>query len=456
MSMRVAVLAAMVASVVHVSSPSALAQAGRDTGQAPVAPVVPVVDTLALQHSAHAKLVCVACHTSLDAKIASYRGKVEPVVCVRCHATAQFKHAFHPGVAQAIRSGTEPRVSCKDCHGAHDVVSPKVPGSKFSATRLTESCGKCHRNAAEHYAGSAHGKALATDVKGAPTCISCHRQNIVVAAGKADSLTVKAAQARACLTCHLDSPDARGRMASSTVFVSSWERSAHGALLQHGDSAAATCVSCHGSHGIQKKSEPGSSVGRDSIALTCAKCHRAIEQTFNQSVHGMARTSAKTDSITCATCHAEHAKPGQVATGSGVSAKSAAAQACARCHDAVPFSGPYGISSDRFREFSDSYHGLTSRDGAVTAANCASCHGAHEAKSKGDSTSSVAKANRVANCGRCHKGATERFDSGPVHGKAGARATPARAAWVMPVSVLLVAGVAGAFFLVGRRRRPRG
>lgn len=415
---------------------------------------MPVVDTSVLQHSAHAKLVCVACHTGLDPKLVPYRGKAEPVACLRCHADAQFKHAFHPEIARTIRAGTEPRVSCKDCHGTHDVVSPKVAGSKFSESRLTESCGKCHSKEVETYAGSTHGKALATTAKGAPTCVSCHPPNVTIVGGSADSLTVKAAQARVCQSCHVDSADVRDRMAPTTALVPSWDRSAHGAKLQHGNASAANCVSCHGSHGIRKKSEPGSTVGRDSIAGTCAKCHSAIEKTFNQSVHGMARTSPKTDSMTCATCHAEHASAASVDAKSGAASKPVIAQACGRCHDPVTFAGAYGISSDRFKNFADSYHGLTVLNGAVEAANCASCHSAHDVKPKNDTTSGVNVANRAANCGKCHRGANERFDIGPVHGKPGARVSPVRA-WVLPFGIVLIAGVAGGLVFYGRNRRTR-
>lgn len=437
------------------SAPSALAQAGRDPAPTRAGQVAPGVDTTVLQHSAHAKLVCVACHTGLDPKLAPYRGKTEPVVCLRCHADVQFKHAFHPEIARAIRSGTEPRVSCKECHGTHDVASPKVAGSKFSETRVTESCGKCHAKEVETFGGSVHGKALAASAKGAPTCVACHPPNVSIAAGSADSLTVKAAQARVCETCHGDGADARDRVSPSTVSVPSWDRSAHGRRLQHGDAAAANCVSCHGSHGIRKKSEPGSSVGRDSIVGTCARCHVAIEKSFDRSVHGAARTSAKTDSMTCATCHGEHAKPAPADAQSGSDAKTVAAQACARCHAPVTLEGSYGISSARFKGFSDSYHGFTVRDGSVEAANCASCHTAHDVRPKNDTTSSVNTANRAVSCGKCHRGASERFDIVPVHGASGAHVSAVRA-WVLPVGVVLIAGVAGAFFFGWTRSRRTG
>ena len=183
---RFVVLIAMVACGLHVNSPSAFAQTGRGAAQAGAAQSTSGTDESVLQQSAHAKLVCVACHTGLDPKNVPYRGKVEPVACLRCHADAQFKHTFHPELAQSIRSGKEPRVSCKECHGTHDIASPKVAGTKFSAGRLAESCGKCHAKAAQAFAVSTHGKALATDVKGAPTCLSCHRQDITLSNGAAD------------------------------------------------------------------------------------------------------------------------------------------------------------------------------------------------------------------------------------------------------------------------------
>ena len=436
MTKRLVVLIAMVAGCLHLSSSSAFAQA----------------DSSALEHSAHAKLVCVACHTGLDPKAVPYRGKVEPVVCLRCHADAQFKHTFHPELAQAIRSGAQPKVSCKDCHGTHDVESPKVAGTKFSAGRLAESCGKCHKDAAASFVASTHGKSLAADVKGAPTCLSCHRANITFAHGKADSLVAKTAQAQVCQTCHVDGPDARDRVAASTALIPNWDSSAHGTRLQHGDAKAANCVNCHGSHGITKRQDPGSTVGRDSVVATCAKCHGAIEKKFDASVHGLARTSAKTDSMTCATCHGEHAKPGPVDARTGVAAKAVMAEACAHCHDPVPLSGSYGISSDRFRGFADSRHGFSAHDGVVDAANCASCHTAHEVKPAKDSTSSVHKANRGVACGKCHTSSTPLFDIVPVHGKAGESVKSARA-WVLPAGVLVIAGLAGGLVFMGRRRK---
>lgn len=408
-------------------------------------------DSSALEHSAHAKLVCVACHTGLDPKAVPYRGKVEPVVCLRCHADAQFKHAFHPELAASIRTGTAPKVSCKECHGTHDIESPKVAGTKFSPGHLTQSCGSCHKEAAAAFLASTHGKSLGVDVKGAPTCLSCHGQAITYAHGKADSLAAKTAQVQVCQTCHTDGPDAKERVAATTALIPDWTAGAHGTRLAHGDAKAANCVSCHGSHGIIRRKDPGSTIGRDSVMATCARCHAAEEKKLNTSVHGLARTSAKTDSITCATCHGEHAKPGPADPKAGVAPKPVLAEACAKCHDPVPLSGAYGIASDRFKSFTDSRHGFMAHDGVIDAANCASCHTAHEVKPAKDSTSSVHLANRGAACGKCHTSSAALFDIVPVHGKAGEAVKAARE-WALPVGVVVIAGFAGGLVFMGRRR----
>ncbi|MEK9135890.1 MAG: cytochrome B, partial [Bacteroidota bacterium] len=75
----------------------------------------------------------------------------------------------------------------------------------------------------------------------------------------------------------------------------------------------------------------------------------------------------------------------------------------------------YGLASDRFQSFADSYHGLAGRAGSVEVANCASCHGVHDIKPSTDPTSRIHPANLVATCGSCHPGANENFAKGSVH-----------------------------------------
>src|ERR1051326_5174801 len=217
------------------------------------------VNESTLNHSPHQKLVCVACHTGFKPDEIPHKAKISPVNCLTCHTNAPGIHSFHPQLARAIAAHQEPDVSCKDCHGTHDIVSPKVPGSKFSAGNLTESCGECHGDVKDDFSRSAHGKALASEIRGAPNCLSCHRNHINVTEGSGDSLAVyKIHQEKLCLSCHLDNPEVRNRTSPSAGFIAAYEQSVHGSSLLKGNGKAANCVDCHGSHQMKKGLEASS------------------------------------------------------------------------------------------------------------------------------------------------------------------------------------------------------
>ena len=65
--------------------------------------------------------------------------------------------------------------------------------------------------------------------------------------------------------------------------------------------------------------------------------------------------------------------------------------------------------------YADSYHGLAVREGTLTAANCASCHGVHAILRSSDPRSTVNAANLRKTCGQCHQGIGEKLAIGPVH-----------------------------------------
>jgi cytochrome b subunit of formate dehydrogenase len=75
----------------------------------------------------------------------------------------------------------------------------------------------------------------------------------------------------------------------------------------------------------------------------------------------------------------------------------------------------YGIASNTFQTFADSYHGLAVRGGSIEVVNCASCHSSHAIKSQSDPASTINKANLAKTCGQCHPGANTRFAVGKVH-----------------------------------------
>ncbi len=373
------------------------------------------VDPAVLSASAHADLACVDCHEGFKADQMPHRPKIKPVNCMSCHGDAPSAHPFHAAMATIKGGERAPGVSCKDCHGTHDVLSGSNPDSPWSAQRLDGSCGRCHAQVVSHYQDSAHGRAAAAGVAGAPRCLVCHARPITPARAGGETVEHKREQEKLCLSCHLDDPAVRSRMAPSAGFIAAYDNSVHGLALRAGNAKAATCPDCHGSHEMAKGFEPQARVGKMHIPGTCGSCHSAVARIYAGSVHGVAVAKGSVEAPVCTDCHGEHTIRKAQAPDSPVASANVSAQVCSPCHSSVRLSAKYGIRTDRFRTFSDSFHGLAIRGGSVAAANCASCHGSHDIRPSSDPQSSINTANLAATCGQCHPGANVRFASGKIH-----------------------------------------
>ncbi len=370
------------------------------------------VDDGILAHSAHKKLVCVACHTGFDPNNVPHKEKITPVQCRTCHNNIEEKHPFHNTLL--AKGGADGSGMCKECHGRHDVQSPKIPGTKFNGTNLVQSCGECHGAEKEKYLSSAHGKALFSGNLNAPTCVVCHSKNITAVKAGMDSAQLKIVQEQVCIGCHVKNKQTPEN-APSAHFVMSYEQSVHGMALKKGNGRAANCVDCHGSHEMKKGGDPTSRVNRLNIPNTCAKCHASIADEYKGSINWSAFMAGNKDAPVCTDCHGEHNILAPMDPNSPVSKLHVSAQVCAPCHNSVRLNEKFGLAAERGKSFDDSYHGLATKGGSVEVANCASCHGIHDILPSNDPRSRVNKANLAVTCGKCHPGANENFTKGSVH-----------------------------------------
>ncbi len=373
------------------------------------------VQSSILKGSTHSKLSCVSCHTGFNQNDIPHKAKIEPVNCQMCHRDAPVKHPFHPQIMKDRSRADSPDISCKNCHGTHNVISTKSPQFPYHSTLLTGSCGKCHSDIADKYVHSAHSKAYQAGIPGAPDCLSCHKTHITTKTSILSPLNLKIHQEKVCLSCHLDNPDVRKRVAPSAGFISAYEKSVHGEALYGGKEQAANCIDCHSSHDVHKGSDASSKVHKFSVAKTCSQCHTEIANEYFESSHGKALDKGIITSPTCTNCHGEHEILHPSDPKAAVSTLQLSSKVCMPCHSSLQLSAKYGLSADRFKTFRDSYHGLAIEGGSVEVANCASCHGYHNIKPSSDPTSTVHKSNLVSTCGKCHPNANENFAKGTVH-----------------------------------------
>ncbi len=232
--------------------------------------------------SAHAQagLNCVDCHGG-DPKISDETAHATDNfrspdtkqgiadLCASCHSDVRRMNPYGLATDQLARYKTskhgeqlfahnDQKVAvCTDCHGVHDILSPKTPASRVYPTNIPQTCGGCHANAQlmdQHklpsnivalYKTSYHATMLFE--KGdlsAPTCVTCHGSHGASPPGTAQVGEV-------CGKCHVRQREL-------------FDKSPHAELAAAG--LFNECVSCHGNHGIQKASV-------ELFATSCSQCH---------------------------------------------------------------------------------------------------------------------------------------------------------------------------------------
>ncbi len=400
------------------------------------------VNPKVLLSSPHGKHACVSCHVGFNPEEIPHKERISPVQCTSCHKDAVRGHKFHSSMLEAARVKGNLQQQCKECHGTHNVQDTKKPSSSFHASNQLKTCGKCHEDAVKHYTASDHGKAFASKVKGAPTCITCHSSEIT-SNSSLSKTELKIVQEKLCLSCHLDDEDIRSRTSVSAGFIKTYDHSAHGMSLHKGNGDAANCVNCHGAHQMAKGSDPVSLVNRRNIPTTCGACHDVIAKEFATSSHGAALAKGVQDAPSCTDCHGEHTILSPSNPLSPVAPRNVSGKVCTPCHSSLQLSEKYGIASNRINTFEDSYHGLAIRGGSLQVANCASCHGVHNILSSTDPRSLVHKDNLIATCGSCHPGANERFSQGTVHIALDSKEEEPLLYWISTLYLILIFVIIG-------------
>ncbi|MFY9645453.1 MAG: cytochrome b/b6 domain-containing protein [Terriglobales bacterium] len=350
--------------------------------------------------SAHGVLSCKDCHT--DIKEFPHPTKVVKVQCATCHADEA--KAF-PGSAHAALGES----GCASCHGnVHEVTTAEklMPGK----------CVECHEDEAKTLESSIHGQAAKKGDPDAPKCVSCHGPiHAVKSASEPDSTVARKNMADTCAKCHSDAGFLSRHKIPVAHPADSYKLSVHGRAVAMGKDAA-TCSSCHGTHDIFPATDERSRVNHWKVPGTCGQCHKEIARQFNESVHGEAVKNGVRDAPVCVDCHGEHLIMDPKSAGSPLNAENVSSQTCGRCHGDSRLALRYDLPVDRLTSYADSYHGLAVKEGKVTAANCASCHGVHEILPSSDPRSTVNAANLRKTCGQCHKGVEEgKFAIGAVH-----------------------------------------
>ncbi len=195
-----------------------------------------------------------------------------------------------------------------------------------------------------------------------------------------------------CATCHSNPDYMRKYNPQMRVDqYSEYLTSVHGKKNQAGDPNVATCIDCHGTHGIRAARDPNSPVYAPNVAATCGRCHSDAkrmasydiptdqQEKYSKSVHGEALMQQRDLSApTCNSCHGNHG-----ATPPGVES---VANVCGQCH------------VTQWDMFNQSPHRKGFSDLHLPA--CVTCHENHLIVQPSDAMLGVEES---AKCAACHQ-----------------------------------------------------
>jgi hypothetical protein len=191
------------------------------------------------------------------------------------------------------------------------------------------------------------------------------------------------------------------------------------------------CADCHGGTNksntslISDSVMSGNFIGRptrENITDICSKCHEQETKDYKTSIHWEQIQKGHSDAATCTDCHGIH----EIRTISDPNSSSNhqnSPATCAKCHSNKEMMSAwyYGIKTDRFDTYKESFHWRALDKGYTLVATCADCHENHKTKSTTDPTSSTFPDNLPKTCGKenCHVGVIfdENVATGLVHDK---------------------------------------
>lgn len=296
-------------------------------------------------------------------------------------------------------------LQCQGCHGKGKTL-PYLGGELFH---------KEEHGALEH---SVHAR-LRQDGRPIASCKTCHTRNgdmsTALAADDAGSTIFRANIAETCGQCHGDKRVMQGTGITDRPLLA-YRESVHAKAVSEGNPNAAVCTDCHTSHNVQPASVAQSTIAKVNIPATCGQCHGRESAEFVSSVHGQAVLRGVSRSPSCTDCHGIHEiKAPRSDKSPSEQSAALATETCSSCHEGVALTREFGVSGGRVASYQDSYHGLASKLGSKTVANCASCHGIHNILPSSDQRSMINPANLTQTCSQCHIGASENFSAGKIH-----------------------------------------
>ncbi|MDH3974877.1 MAG: cytochrome c3 family protein [Deltaproteobacteria bacterium] len=271
----------------------------------------------------HGEIYCEACHGSThaiyptvidndNAQIVKLQGEKGSLYqCGVCHKEKydpeNGEKFIHHGEGKSAPYGEyddvhkEEGITCENCHNRIERIAAGsgetnygqykysekygryvFKPNKFGKRDILELCGGCHErqnksgDAMVKFAGSEHGKEiLKENNEDSASCVDCHGNHRIKRVKDPDSSVAHLNDIEVCASDKCHGSNEIAKKYNMVNALAGYNESFHGKALALGERRAATCVTCHGGHGIYKEDDSKSAVHKDNRYKICANedCH---------------------------------------------------------------------------------------------------------------------------------------------------------------------------------------
>jgi len=362
---------------------------------------------------------CITCHNNHDilpnTDPDSPTDKLNvPVLCGRCHHEGT-KVSLERNIPQKkilenysqsihgqglYKMGLRVTAVCTSCHQAHLILTVNNPKSSINPKNVAKTCTQCHSRIEEVHVKVISGRLWEEEPHKIPSCIDCHQPHKI----RQTPVDLQSVANSVCMQCHSDKNlTARRDGETISLFVDEYafKTSAHSSVA---------CAQCHNEVSTLVR-RPCSTIKEK---VDCSICHADVVGRYQKGIHGQRAAAGDKYAPTCQTCHNSHATQRHTDPGSPTFAMNVP-KLCGQCHAkgepvAKVISKQIPQAKNILNSYIDSVHGRgLLKAGLVVAANCASCHTAHNELPKSDPNSSVNPRHLAGTCGTCHKGIEDEF-----------------------------------------------
>lgn len=290
-------------------------------------------------------------------------------------------------------------------------LAQQEPAAAAVPEESDDSCVWCHAQLEDEMLTPVEGMKTDVHARVGLSCADCHGGDATV--GFDFDLTVSMDEEKGylgvpdredipkfCARCHSDPGYMRQfNPRLSTDQYERYQTSIHGQRLKQGDTQVATCIDCHGVHGILKANDSRSPVYSMNVPGTCGRCHSDAdymaaydipvdqEAKYQRSVHGVALLeTGDRGAPACNNCHGNH--------GASPPGAPSVAYVCGQCH---LHNSELFLESPHFEGFE-----------ILGLPECQTCHGNHDIQPPVDE---MVGGGPGSLCVDCHEGETEVLDT---------------------------------------------